>query len=157
MRILLLTFVFIVSVTATARARLGETADQLAARYGQPLSEIDQKAEGGKLPLALVTFQKNGFQINATLSDGVSVSESFKKVNGEALTLGEVRTLLTDNSEGSGWEAPLVIDQQKKWTRDDGAEALLTGNRILTITTKDFLVAKATAKKLEQAPSLDGF
>ena len=46
MKLALLTFLFIVSVTATAQARLGETPDQLVARYGQPLSEDDQKGGG---------------------------------------------------------------------------------------------------------------
>ncbi len=157
MRIAFLTLFFIVGVTAPALARLGETGDQIVARYGQPLSEIDQKAEGAKLALVFLTFQKNGFEVDVTLSDGNSVAESFRKINGEALTLGEVRTLLTDNTQGFGWEAPVVVEDQKKWTRDDGAVATLTGGRILNIASKQLLVEKAVAKKLERQPSLDGF
>jgi len=157
MRTFLLTLVFIVSVTAAARARLGETADQLVARYGQPLSEVDQKAEGAKLPLVFVTFQKNGFQINVTLSGGISASESFKKLNGNILTTDEVRTLLTDNAQGNEWEAPQATNEQKKWARDDGALATLTGERILTIVSKELLTEKAAAKNAERAPSLEGF
>lgn len=157
MRIAFLTLVFTLSITAPAFARLGETGDQIVARYGQPLSEIDQKAEGAKLALVFLTFQKNGFEVDVTLSDGASVAESFRKLNGEALTVGEVRTLLTNNGQGYGWEAPIGAEDQKKWTRDDGAVATLTGGRILNIASKQLLVEKAVAKKLEHQPSLEGF
>lgn len=153
----LLIFLFSISVTATAWARLGETADQLVARYGQPLSEIDQKAEGSNPALSFVSFQKNGFQINVTLSNGSSAAESFKKLNGDPLTIGEVRALLTDNSQGYEWEAPQVMAEGKRWGRDDGAVATLIGGQIFNISSKELLVEKAVAKKLERQPSLEGF
>jgi len=158
MKIALLTLVFIVSVTATAWARLGENADQLVARYGQPLSETDQKGEGTKIPLADVVFQKGGFQVEVTLTDGISVAESFKKINGEALTLGEIRTLLSVNSQGYGWEAPQIVQGEKLWSRDDNATAQLAQDGTsLTLRSKVLMSAQATAKKLEAKPSLEGF
>lgn len=156
MRIILLTFLFVVSVTATAQARLGETPDQLVARYGQPLQENDQKAEGDKVAASYVGFQKGGFYINVTISDGISVKERFSKVNHEALTLSETRTLLDANSQGHEWEAPETNGNQKKWIRDDGAVAALNQG-FLTITTKELIAKETIAKKLEAKPSLDGF
>ena len=157
MRIALLTLCFIVSVTATARARLGETADQLVARYGQPLSEKDQKGEGDKIPLVDAVFQKGGFEVDVTLSDGISVAESFKKINGEALTVEEVRTLLNANSQGHGWEAPQEVQGEKIWARDDNATASLAQDGSLTIKSRELMHKEAVAKKLERVPSLDGF
>lgn len=157
MRIALLTLIFIVSVTTTARARLGENADQLIARYGQSLSETDQKGEGAKIPLAYVVFQKGGFQIDVTLVDGISVAESFKKLNGEALTIGEVRTLLDANSQGSGWEPPRMVQGEKLWIRDDNATAKLAQDGSLTIKSRELMHKEAVAKKLEARPSLEGF
>jgi hypothetical protein len=157
MRIALLTLFFIVSVTATARARLGETADQLVARYGPPLSEIDQKGEGDKIPLAIVIFQKGGFEIKVTLSDGISVLETFRKLNGDALTVGEVRTLLAANSQGHGWEAPRMVGGERWWTRDDTATARVAQDGSLTIKSRELTHKEAVAKRLEHAPSLDGF
>jgi hypothetical protein len=157
MKIAVLTFLFVVSITAPAFARLGESGDEIVARYGQPLSQIDQKAEGAKLALTFLTFQKSGFEVDVTLSGGTSVSESFRKINGEALTIAEVRTLLNSNTQGFGWEAPLVVEDQKKWTRDDGAVATLTGGRILNLASKELLAEKSEAKKLEHQPSLEGF
>lgn len=158
MRLALVTVLFIVSLTATAQARLGETADQLVARYGQPISEVDQKGEGAKLPLAYVVFQKGGFEIDATLSDGISVSESFKKLNGTPLTLGEARTLLGANSQGHDWQAPQMTHGEKWWARDDGATAQLDQDgAMLTIRSRELVSKEAMAQRLERTPSLDGF
>jgi hypothetical protein len=157
MRTEFLTLVFIVGVTATAQARLGETPDQLVARYGQPLTEVDQKPEGSKVALANVVFQKGGFEIDVSVNDGVSVQETFKKLNGQPLTLGEVRTLLNANAQGYGWEAPAVMPQGRVWKRDDGATATAAEDGSLTIKTREIIVKENTAKKEEQAPTLQGF
>src|SRR5258706_11448924 len=135
MKVQLLTLFLVANLTGSAWARLGETTDQAVARYGQPLSQVEQKAEGGNLPLVFLSFQKNGFEIDVTLSNGISVAESFRKLNGETLTSPEIQTLLANNSQGFGWEAPKVIEEQKKWARDDGSVAALTGGRILNLTS----------------------
>jgi hypothetical protein len=158
MRIALFTLFLIVTITANARARLGENADQLVLRYGQPLKEKDQKGEGDKIPLAEVVFQKGGFEIDVTLTDGISVAESFKKINGDVLTLGEVRTLLSVNSQGYGWEAPQMVQGERCWTRDDSAMAKLNPDGShFTIKSRELMHKEAVAKRLEARPSLEGF
>lgn len=157
MRTAFLSLLFIIAVTATAQARLGESPDQLVARYGQPLSEADQKAEGIKVALAAVAFQKGGFTIEVTVVDGVSVQEIFKKLNGDALTLAEVRYLLNANSQGLAWEAPQKAqDGTKLWTRDDSATARASDTS-LTIRSKTLVVKESAAKKAEKSPTLEGF
>jgi hypothetical protein len=145
------------SITVPAWGRLGETGDALIARYGQPLSETDRKAEGGKIPLIELVFQKNGFEIDASISDGVCGEESFKKNNGDELTVLEVRTLLGLNSQGFQWGAPATIDGGRQWTRDDGSMATLTGGHILSIKSKTLADKEMAAQKLDRTPSLDGF
>jgi hypothetical protein len=157
MRIALLTLSFIVSVTVAAHARLGENPDQLVARYGQPLNEADQKAEGDKVAASDVIFQKGGIQITVTVTNGLSVSETFKKLNGRSFSTGEVQILLNANSEGRGWEAPRTTQGDKLWTRDDGAMARLSKDGTFVIKSKDLMNMQETAKKLEHQPSLDGF
>ena len=157
MRTLLLTLAFVVSIAGTARARLGETADQLVQRYGQPLSENDQKGEGDKIALAEVVFQKGGFQVNVTVVDGISVEEIFKKVSGRPLSVSEVRILLGANSQGREWDSPSVVNGDKVWTRDDSATARLNQDGSLSIKSRELVVKETTAKKLQSAPSLDGF
>ena len=158
MKFALLTLGFIVGVTATAQARLGENADQLVARYGQPLKESDQKNEGVKVASADVVFQKGGFFVNVTLVDGISVSENFWKLSGEPLSLADVRTLLAANAQGHGWEAPVVVHSEKVWLRDDSATARLdAAGTTLLIKSKELITAQAEAKKVAQKPTLEGF
>ena len=157
MKSALLSLVFVLAVTATAQARLGETPDELVARYGQPLSEADQKAEGIKVASAAIVFQKGGFEIDVTVADGISVQEMFKKLNGQPITLGEARILLNANSQGYGWEAPEKIQDGKIWVRDDGATAKVSDDGSLTIKSKELIVKESVAKKVEKAPTLDGF
>jgi len=158
MKIAFLTLLFITTIAGTAWARLGETADQLVQRYGPPLSENDQKGEGDKIALADVIFQKGGFQIEVTVIGGISVAEAFKKVNGQPLSIGEVRTLLDDNAQGREWEAPQVVDGGKLWMRDDNATAMANqeGTHLL-IKSRELVARETLAKKLETRPSLDGF
>ena len=157
MRTLILTLAFVITLAGTAHARLGETADQLVQRYGQPLSENDQKGEGDKIALADVVFQKGGFQIEVTVIDGISVAEVFKKLNGQPLSVDDIRVLLGANSQGREWEAPQTTKGDKVWTRDDNATARLGQDGSLTIKSRELTMKESVAKKLEQAPSLDGF
>jgi hypothetical protein len=157
MKIVLLTLLLIAGETVTAWARLGETPDQLVARYGPPISEEDQKGEGDKVALARVVFNKGGFAIEVTVADGISVEESFKKINGDTFSIGEVRTLLGNNSQGHGWEAPMTIQGEKLWMRDDDATAKLAQDGTFIVKSSDLSEKEAMAKKLEHHPSLDGF
>ena len=158
MKFALLTLALLVSVTITAQARLGENADQLVTRYGQPLKETDQKSEGTKVASADVVFQKGGFQINVTVVDGISVSESFWKLNGDPLTLEEARTLLSANAQGRVWAAPVLVRGDKVWLRDDSATAaLMRSGTEMRIKSKELISAQAQAKHLERKPTLEGF
>jgi hypothetical protein len=153
----LFTLLLLLGVTATAHARLGETADQLVARYGQPLSENDQKASGDKIALSEVIFQKGGIRIYVTITEGVSVAEIYHKLNGDPFTFSEATILLNANSQGSSWEAPQDINGEKLWTRDDRATALLAKDGSLTIKSRELTAKEAIAKKEAVHPTLEGF
>jgi hypothetical protein len=157
MRIALLTLVFIGTATVGAFARIGETPDQLVARYGQPLNEVDQKAEGAKIPLARVTFQKGGFQIDVTINNGLSVQEIFKKLNSQPISVDEARILLNANAQGMAWAAPQQKPDSTEWIRDDNAVAQLSQDGSMVIRSRELTSEEASAKHLEQHPSLDGF
>ncbi len=157
MRNVLLTLGFIAVATTGAQARLGETPDQLVARYGQPLNEADQKADGAKIPLAAVTFQKNGFQIDVTITEGVSSQEIFKKINGQSMTVSEARVLLAANAQGREWGPQQKGGGEFIWIRDDNAVARLATDGSMIIRSHQLTAEEAIAKKLEQKPTLDGF
>jgi hypothetical protein len=157
MRTALLTLCLVITVAGTAHARLGESPDQLVQRYGQPLSEKDQKGEGDKIALADVVFEKGGFQVSVTVVDGQSVAESFKKLNGQPITTLEVRTLLGANSQGREWEAPQTTRGGKLWTRDDNATAFLGEDGTLLIKSRELVSKEVAAKRTEKTPTLEGF
>jgi hypothetical protein len=102
-------------------------------------------------------FQKGGFQINVTVLNGVSVEEIYKKLNGEAFTDEEERTLLADNSEGGEWAAPQPVNGAKTWAKDDGSMAALADGKVLKITSKDLIAQQTAVKNTEAQPSLEGF
>lgn len=155
MKAVLLSLLFLALAVVSAQARLGEELAQLANRYGDPLPKPDQKPPPNQIGSQEV-FQKNGFQIDVTLLDGVSAQESFKKLNGDSFTNAEVDILLAANAQDHAWQAPRKAGGQTRWTRDDGAVAILTG-RTLKITSTSLLNTEAQAKQLDRAPSLEGF
>ncbi len=157
MRNVLLTLLFIGGLAGSAQARIGETADQLVARYGQPLSEDDQKKDGDKIALANVVFQKGGFEISVTITAGVSVQETYKKLNGSPILVDEARYLLTANAQGEEWSAPRTVEGDKIWTRDDGATATLAHDGTMTIRSAQLTHEETAAKRIEEHPSLEGF
>jgi hypothetical protein len=157
MRITLLSLAFIVGTMAAAQARIGETPDQLVARYGQPLKEVDQKPDGAKIALARVTFQKGGYQIDVVITDGLSTQETYKKISGVSMTVDEARILMAANAQGFNWSAPQKTSDAIIWTRDDNAVAELSSDGSMTIRSRQIAVEEATAKHLEQRPTLEGF
>ena len=120
MRTALLTLCFVVTVAGTAQARLGETADQLVQRYGQPLSEKDQKGEGRQDRAGRCHFREGRISVNVTVVDGLNRWPSrSRKSTASRSRRTEVRTLLNANAQGHEWEAPEEAKGGKLWTRDD--------------------------------------
>ncbi|HUB68617.1 MAG TPA: hypothetical protein VL981_14120 [Candidatus Methylacidiphilales bacterium] len=148
---------FIIGAISPVWARLGENTDQLIARYGTPLASHEQARQATNPSLTFLLFQRTGYEIRVSLSRGFSVAESFKKLNGAPLSTRECRILLADNAQGYPWEAPQVISGQVKWTRDDGTTAVLTGGRILDITSQFLLARETNEQNFEDEPSLSGF
>ena len=157
MRVAAFASLLLVAGTIGAQARIGEDDAQLASRYGSPLSHAVQKRGPAQIGLVIESFQKNGIQVEASLLGGVSVEETFHKLNGNPFTTEEINDLLADNSGGLGWEAPVRQGGQTKWTRDDGSVATLAGNHVLRITSIRLLEAETRAGEFEIAPSVQGF
>jgi hypothetical protein len=155
MKVVFLTSLFLAVVMTAAQARVGEALPELVSRYGDPLPKSDEKPPPNMVG-SLEVFQKNGFQIDVTLLDGVSAQESFKKLNGDSFSSEEIETLLADNAQGRAWQAPHKVNGQTQWMCDNGSVAALIGHT-LQITSATLLDTKAQAKQLDHAPSLDGF
>lgn len=146
----------------TAKSRLGDTLDQLTARYG-PGSDC---GNGVRL------FHKQNWTITVTLLDGISAQESYQKPGGP--TDEDIATLLSLNSAGQNWTVKPVVHSLvgtflpmadpigKSWQRDDGSFAYVPGGvaYCLTVQSKQLLDADAVkqeADKKAKESSLKGF
>jgi len=157
MRILALLCIFVLVVTATAQARLGESDAQLVQRFGKPffhqhLSWCDKE-----------TFSVNGFSIDVILLSGQSVGETYRISKG-TFTEEQIYDLLQDNSQGYQWDevAKSAIPQdlfhsiKQMWQRPNGSTAKLTGNAF-EFRSIYLIMAESAANKPPPAPTTAGF
>ena len=173
MKIHLLALFFVISLTAPAWARLGETEAQLIARYGDVIGKDHIAAGVGQVAVAVdrLHFKKSGFDISVALFNGVSAKEEIANKQGDMLTDQEIKTLLDANAQGHTWKGvtgpngfPLwpqdngmvVNANGKMWQRDDAAVAIADGGGF-TIKSKELIDAEIAAYKAAHVHSLEGF
>ena len=144
--LLLLPFAFI----SPAQARLGETLQELQARFGY------KQGSGGTLlgdglNLDALEFQKENVSIDVELSGGHSIFERYQSKAMFSLTRADIKKLLESNSQGHKWTNQ---DGGRNWKRDDGATATYNG------TTADFssieYLDMVEAHRKAQVPSVSG-
>ena len=161
---------FALALENQAHARLGETIDQLTARYGPGAKNGGVPTAGS--PVTVMELHKQNWTIIISLINGISVEEKYTKPGG--VDDASIQTLLEINSEGHTWKltqsSPSLIAAMiptpnsvgKRWDRDDGAVATLqAGMRtFFTIESKQLVDAEtslAAAQKKAHEASLNGF
>jgi hypothetical protein len=85
-------------LVSSAFARIGETEQQIEARYGKTIRTLSK----GNQPLQKA-YQSSGLDIAVTYIDGVSQSEFFSKQDKSELSKNEIALLLEANAAGSRW------------------------------------------------------
>lgn len=85
-------------LVSAAFARIGETEQQIEARYGKATHTLSK----GNEPLQKL-YRSSGLDIGVTYIDGVSQIESFRKEDQSALSKNEIALLLEANAAGSKW------------------------------------------------------
>jgi hypothetical protein len=100
-----------------AFARIGETEQQIEARYGKSIRTL----ESGNQPLTKA-YRSSDLSIAVTYIDGVSQSEMFCKQDGSELSSNEIAVLLEANVAGSKWiEDPTIpVVLGKQWKLESG-------------------------------------
>jgi hypothetical protein len=88
--------VFVLAAMISAQARLGETLDQLVARYGTPGNAGGP--HGTVVSIETKMFHKGNWIITVQLINGISVGEKYQKPGGP--NADDIATLLSINSEG---------------------------------------------------------
>ena len=158
MKAQILTLLFIVSLTGLAWASLGETEEQLIARYGKEIGiKSKDQAKGGAVALDRLSFNESGFQIDVLLFNGISSEESVYHRPNTPMTDAEIKTLLNANAQGQAWKevAPqqellLWLKSLKSWQREDGVIASLEGPKerprlLFHIKSKELIAAEKAA------------
>ena len=156
MKLLVYSLLLLGLATLSARARLGETEDQIVSRFGTPSDA--PKFEDDLPGVAYKLFSKQNFTIYIGLLDGKSAYERYQTDGG--VTDALIRQLLDIESQGHTWGRP------QKWSvwnsgriRDDGAISY-TWRWSFIAESKDYADLESAHRK-EMAdgrvPRVDGF
>lgn len=148
-QIALLAFSLSVLFVNSTSARLHETPDECAARYGHPEERDEEKRS--------LTFLKNGYLIHAIFNEDnqCSILMFMREDEGE-MSENEIEILVTAN---------LGEDQKKSsegltriWRNPDGDQGQYEfGHETLTFVTKAAFDAQKAAKKTKERDALNGF
>jgi len=146
-----LSLLLLFGAASLAQARLGETPDQITARFGNggPFFIIPGGPHDG---LKQQEFRKQGFDIQVLFTD-FSVGETYTA--GSKLTEDQIQALLAANSEGHPWKESATGNGSRFWTRDDGATARFMDTQF-EFKSK-LVVDKEERWKQSQLPSVNGF
>jgi len=130
----------ILTISTSAFGRIGETPEECADRYGEPLKITDDHE--GKADL--IVFQK--LEKNA-LGKSVAMSDN------------EIETLLKINSDGKEWKISPVISMDREWATTDGSMHALykTFDNTLMLATDAFIKRADEEKKASENEQLEGF
>ena len=157
MKASILVLFLIAILTGSAWARLGETEDQLVARYGQELIKNKLQLRGSPVTIDAIQFIKGGFGVQVSLFNGISAEEEIHKPHNEPILDEEVKILLDANAQGHVWtEDTAKTDIPRKWHRDDGATAELYLESF-DVKSKNLIDAKTAAHDAANVTSLQGF
>ena len=100
------------ALLSTAKARLGETKDELIQRYGQVVKEEDKEKElgGSVLTFLFKDYEVEVIIVSTTLCGirftNTAESVGFKKKNGKKIEETEVNALMGDYGKKDKWMQP---------------------------------------------------
>jgi len=166
----LLSCALVVMLSSMGWARINETPEECADRYGPPTKTVDAP-ENLNAPGAIVSFfSKGGFRIVATFSDGKAGIIFFEKEERDSLgnpiemSETECDALLESNSAGKKWEPASPIDagwnfSDKAWLIEDKSVLAVhdTTNHRLLFTSSAFAELQNKIKASKERNNLDGF
>ncbi|MGB8356175.1 MAG: hypothetical protein WCD79_19920 [Chthoniobacteraceae bacterium] len=138
----------VLGVAVPAHGGLGENDGQMVTRYGASQAEEKNSQDG----LITKCYSHGGFWIRVRFMDGASASEAYIKLNKDALSEGEITTLLDSNNRGSKWTNIYKGADLERWVLDsNGAVAqYYTKDHILVITTKELMRYIAEKGRLDE-------
>jgi hypothetical protein len=135
------------TTSSTLFARIGETEQECAARYGESIKKLSNNS---------LLYQKSDLNIFITFFNGKADAIVYRRIaNGQQLSENEVEILLKSNSGGVPWKKRARIS----WVTENG-ELLATYNTVehlLMVATKDYLAREKAKKDAKEGQNLEGF
>jgi hypothetical protein len=139
------------TTSSTLFARIGETEQECAARYGEPTKT---------LPNNSLLYEKSDLNIYIIFFNGKADAIAYGKIaKGEQLSENEIEVLLKSNSGDVPWQERAVISMNRNWETENG-ELLANYNTVahlLMIATKDYFTRKQATKDAKEDQNLEGF
>jgi hypothetical protein len=142
--------------TSTLFARIGETEQECAARYGEPIKTFPDNS---------FLYQKADLGILITFFNGKADAITYRKIatnvlgKGEEISENEIEILLKSNSGGVPWKKRVVISMNKNWETENGEllATYITFENWLMVGTKDHLAREKAEKAAKEGQKLEGF
>jgi len=137
---------------APLHARLGETEEQIAKRYGEPVKkESDNLKEGAFKAF----YEAHTYSIEVTFIDGLSALEYFKRDYEPKLTEEEITSLLQANCGSSKWVLKSNGNDVRDYVLEDGKAHASTSKNTFCVESivwkEAFLQSIDKAKKENEA------
>lgn len=146
---------FLIALPIFVYGRLGETEQELVARFGPPISKLNESTltQGKVVEFgSKIGFRQGEWTIESVLIEGRCAKEVYSKVGD--WTDDQIRAVLTSNSQGEGW-ADVSKDSTKwlvrEWHRTDGAVALWQKGVGMTVIHSAYDRAKQKAEAKAKA------
>lgn len=144
MKRLFMASVALLFLSTNAPARIDESAEQCAKRYGEAISRGKNSS----------THRKAGYVIRIKFSKRKVYEISFQKTgkdsqeNPEEIKLNEVEALLRTNGQGKLW----LKTELNKWETTDGALMAVYKDKSLTISVAEILLRIKDPFHVEEPP-----
>jgi hypothetical protein len=139
------------TTSSTLFARIGETEQECAARYGEPTKT---------LPNNSLLYEKSDLNIFIIFFNGKADAIAYGKIaKGQQLSENEIELLLKSNSGGVPWQERAVISMNRNWVTENG-ELLANYNTVahlLMVATKDYFTRTKATKDAKEDQNLEGF
>ena len=119
----------------SAHGRVGETVEQVEARYGKPQRVLHERGSFRELG-----YGYRGFMVGVSYVGGISKSEGFARPDTPQLSESDVQQLLALSlAPGTSWKLASDEKGDRLWVRSDGkVMALLNAKKFLQVQEKGF-------------------
>jgi hypothetical protein len=153
--LLSLVLLLLLAIQFSAFARIGETEEQIEARYGKPIADVS-RPEIGKAK----AYVFSGFEIAVIFANSTSQAELMGKRDHTPIDANEIQLLLKANGNGHSWksvESPKPF--QQKWRRDDDALVAIyfEDSKSLHVTSDNFVSSAAAKMRHDDEHKLKDF